>query len=445
MRTVSRFGSLEGVPSRPDVSFYMLAKERYTSQAFHELEAESLWPRVWQLACREEELPEPGDFFEYRILDQSIMIVRQIDDRIKAFYNTCRHRGTALVCGSGHVSEFRCPFHAWTYGLDGTLRSIPSPDEFCPNAEYSLADCRVETWGGFVFLNLDDAAPPLAEFLDPVPMRLASYHLENWACTRAVTMLFQCNWKVVIDAFSEAYHVVGTHPQLLLAFDDVNTEYENVGIHSHMVTPFFVPSPRVGEVPESAIVESLAAAFEESMDDGGGSPGSGIEVPPGVNVREFMIKLRREGAAAQGVDLNDLTDDQLSESDCWGIFPNMCLQMNGDECLGWRARPNENDPNSCLIDMTVYRPVPAGTARKPVEWEFQSNWRDHEWGLTLRQDYENLPRIQAGMRQKGCAGVVLGERQESRLRNFNAVLDGYIKAGPWSENESAEERPALLA
>src|SRR5215468_7467704 len=99
----------------------VLTKDRYTSREFFDLEMERLWPRVWQIACREEEVPNVGDYFEYTIGDQSILVVRQDPDTIKAFFNACPHRGTRLACGTGcyQREQIRCPYHGWRWDLSG--------------------------------------------------------------------------------------------------------------------------------------------------------------------------------------------------------------------------------------------------------------------------------------------------------------------------------------
>src|SRR3954466_8374552 len=141
-------------------------KDRYISPAFLELEMERLWSRVWQIACREEEVAEPADFVEYTIGDQSVLVVRTTDGELAAHHNACLHRGTRLAQGAGTFpdADIRCRYHAWRYGLDGRLLQIVDDHEFdaVPD-DLCLARVRVDTWGGFVFVNLDPAAEPLLD------------------------------------------------------------------------------------------------------------------------------------------------------------------------------------------------------------------------------------------------------------------------------------------
>ena len=134
-----------------------IAVARYTSREFHELEKRLLWSRVWQMACRLEEIPEVGDTTLYEICDKSVLIVRSGPDEVRAFWNSCRHRGRQLITDPGFVQQLRCPFHGFTWNLDGSLAYVPSRWDF-PQIEddrLGLGALRVGTWAGFVFVNPD--------------------------------------------------------------------------------------------------------------------------------------------------------------------------------------------------------------------------------------------------------------------------------------------------
>lgn len=162
--------------ARADVAGFLVSedglvpKERYTSPSFAELEMDRLWSRVWQVACREEELAEPGDYIEYMVGDQSVLVVRTGSGNVQAFFNTCLHRGTRLASGCGTFAEgrIRCPYHAWCYGLDGRLADVPDREEFPPiPADLQLGEVRAEVWGGFVFVCLDRGARRCASSSSP--------------------------------------------------------------------------------------------------------------------------------------------------------------------------------------------------------------------------------------------------------------------------------------
>jgi phenylpropionate dioxygenase-like ring-hydroxylating dioxygenase large terminal subunit len=229
-------------------------KARYTSRAFARFELDRLWSRVWQVACREEQLAEPGAFVEYEIGEQSVLVVRGDDGEIRAFHNACLHRGTRLATGAGCFADgvVQCRYHAWRYALDGRLTEVVDAHEFTALPEgLCLRAVRVDTWGGFVFVNLDPDAPPLLDFLDPLPSLLAPYHLEDMRLRAHLSTVLPANWKSVVDAFNESYHVQGTHPQILAWTDDVSIAYEQLGDHARYgrlagARRELRPSPRLG-------------------------------------------------------------------------------------------------------------------------------------------------------------------------------------------------------
>ena len=138
---------------------------RYTSRDFHDLEKEKLWKRTWQMACREEDIPDVGDTIVYDITDMSFLVVRSAPDRIQAYWNACLHRGRILKEFDGHVDELRCPFHGYCWNLDGSLKQVPAAWDF-PQVEpdqFHLPEVQVGTWGGFVFINPDTDAEPFAD------------------------------------------------------------------------------------------------------------------------------------------------------------------------------------------------------------------------------------------------------------------------------------------
>src|SRR5690349_13880063 len=147
-----------------------IPKQRYFDPEFFATEAELFWPRVWQMACRLEEIPQPGDVVEYEILDQSIIVVRTGDLAVHAHHNVCRHRAVKLVEGQTSCpSGFVCSFHGWCFGLDGANTYVEQPEMFQPDnlapQDLSLVPVRCEVWGGCAWINLDDNAAPLRECL----------------------------------------------------------------------------------------------------------------------------------------------------------------------------------------------------------------------------------------------------------------------------------------
>ena len=227
--TIARDGELIESPTK-----HVIPKERYVSQEFFDLEMERLWPRVWQMACREEEVPEVGDFLEYTIGDESILVTRSRPDTIHAFYNTCPHRGTRLAAGVGNFAtgEIRCRYHAWRFELDGSNKEVVDRFDFpstMTDADVCLNHVRVGRWGGFVFINMDPDCESLESFLGPLPGLLEPYRFEKMRFRSYRSVILPANWKSVLDAFNESYHVQGTHPQLLRWTDDTAIQYGPLG------------------------------------------------------------------------------------------------------------------------------------------------------------------------------------------------------------------------
>ncbi|MBH0123599.1 aromatic ring-hydroxylating dioxygenase subunit alpha, partial [Rhodococcus sp. CX] len=206
----------EKVPEKYRLDRAFIPKARYIDAEFQKLEVDKMFTHTWQIACRVEELPDVGCFVEYEIGKFSILLVRESKSEIRAYHNACRHRGTRLARGRGRVGSLICPFHGWRWNLDGSIRLVLDREEFVPRSDDDLGLVRVraEQWGGFVFINLDPEAVPLLEYLDPVARIFAPFQLENFRYRWGKGIIAPCNWKTAMDAFLEAYHVAGTHPQL---------------------------------------------------------------------------------------------------------------------------------------------------------------------------------------------------------------------------------------
>ncbi len=237
---------------------------RYVSPEFARLERDRLWPRVWQLACSLDHVANPGDFHEYRVGDLSVLLVRGDDGELRAFQNACRHRGSALCDGTGGgLIEIRCPFHRWTWDLSGRLREVPSRRVFgILNDDVPLIPVQVDTWGPMVFVNLALDAEPLAEFLEEVPDDCAWARLDEMRCLMSVTGPARCNWKTLIDGFSETYHVQGIHREMLPMCDDVNGPQHIWHRHGKLEQSYGLPSPRLRDRPSD---QQVWDAFVEIM------------------------------------------------------------------------------------------------------------------------------------------------------------------------------------
>jgi phenylpropionate dioxygenase-like ring-hydroxylating dioxygenase large terminal subunit len=476
-------------PLRPVSEIKMSAEDvkvpvdRYVSREFLEKEKTLLWPKVWQLVCREDELAEAGDYYEYLSGDQSYLLVRDADGAIQAMYNVCVHRGNIIKTGTGNLGKsIICPFHMWSYNLDGSLRKITDRETFCDldDAKLGLKKVAVDTWAGWVFINPDaDNAMPLLEFLSPIPEILAPYHLEYLTPLGLnLTTTVSANWKVAVEAFLEVYHVHAIHPQLLPNGDDVNVLFEHWELHSRMTRTFGVPSPRLGEVELEEIVEALfgpapdtdasdarpiipgegTAAAVTDPDDRRSRPSNGgsgdyfkslvhdvgspweflapyrdedgtIELPDGVTLRTIFRQFYERSGRIKGVDFSGLEPDQIVDNFHYLIFPNVIVNVNLGSILFFRFNPDPHDPNMCTWDMITFDwivdPQRAKEVRSPHKIIAE---KAESLGILLDQDVEQMPRVQRGIRTGGIEHMTLS-RQESRLLHFNAVLDRQLASG----------------
>ncbi|MCU1457950.1 MAG: (2Fe-2S)-binding protein [Actinomycetia bacterium] len=422
-----------------------LPAARYTSPEFLELELEHLFGKVWQMAGREEQIPAPGDFLEYQIGDESVIIVRSESGGLDAFPNVCLHRGTQLAHGCGHFdgNSIRCPYHSWTYSIDGTLRFVPDREEFpdLPD-DLALQHVQVDSWGGFIFVNLDRDAKPLLEMLEPLPTLLAAYHLEELKFRSYLSTVIHANWKTVVDAFNEAYHVQGLHQQILAWTDDVAIAYEQFPLgHAHYgqigaARGILRPSPRLGLDPSEydegellfSRVNALGGAFMGAERDA--VQALRDEGPPeGQTLLEAYQHYRLGVLNGRGFDTSGLEPAQMTSVEDTFVFPNVVGPLFPGTALMFRVRPNGHDPNSCLKDTWVLEWPDPGSDWKMPKIRDYPNWHDRDWGEVTEQDYNNLGNVQAGMRSKACEGLRLNPRQEGNVLRMHEVVDEYITKG----------------
>jgi phenylpropionate dioxygenase-like ring-hydroxylating dioxygenase large terminal subunit len=215
---------------------------RYTDPEFLRLELKYLWRRSWLYACHADELPSPGSFQLWNRTGSPILIVRGKDQVIRAFYNTCRHRGAPLVRdAAGKVEGLVCQYHGWTYGLDGRLLNLRDKRDFTgfDMSCYPLSAVRCEQLGNWVFVNEDRDAPPLLEALAPIPSFLTDIQPEQTRFVHKKSYHVRCNVKVLLDAFLEVYHLKSIHQNTVDRFLDHRGTTITLWPHGHslMVTP----------------------------------------------------------------------------------------------------------------------------------------------------------------------------------------------------------------
>jgi nitrite reductase/ring-hydroxylating ferredoxin subunit len=406
-----------------------LSIERYVSREWHDREVEKMWKRVWQVACREEEIPAVGDSIIYEIADSSLIVVRTGPDSVRAFHNSCLHRGRLLRDQGGCVAELRCPFHGFTWDLDGQLTEIPSAWDFgyINRANYRLPEARVTCWDGWVFICMDHEAAPLQDYLGDF-----SEHWSRWPSAGRTTNLhivkhLKCNWKVSLDAFIESFHVIATHPQLLVSLDDVNTQYdtyEGQPSFNRMISAQAVSSPHLGKpVSEQEIIDSL-------LSEGRGRP----ELSAEQTARDVLASVvKRDYSLAAGEEI-DCTISEAIDAIQYYVFPNF-VPWAGLSPIVYRFRPAGNDPEASIMDIWLLQHDPSEPRRRPPppvvldsDTPFSSVLQLGRLALIFDQDMANLGPVQRGLRASVRPAVSLATYQESRIRHYSTTLDRYLES-----------------
>jgi len=186
----------------------------YTSDVFYKREVERIWRKAWNFLGHVDQVPKPGDYVALEFAGVPLVIVRGKDMVIRAFANACRHRGTTLLdAGSGNCNIIVCPYHSWSYDLDGALAAAPEmqkTEDFDPK-ENGLIPLRLESWGNFLFVCFDDAALPLAQWLGGLPGKLKGHALDNMMLARRKIFDMECNWKLFVENAKESYHIATVH------------------------------------------------------------------------------------------------------------------------------------------------------------------------------------------------------------------------------------------
>ncbi len=436
-----------GVPlamGRPD----FVPAARYYDPVFADLERTRLWHRVWQMACRLEELPSPGDYVEYTICDQSVLLVRVDDVTVAAYHNACRHRATELAKGTGTFREGRivCPFHGWRWDLDGQNHSVYGAHAFDQDLlapeEICLRRARVELWGGCAWINLDPSAPPLLEALDPMPSMLDPLGVADMRVHWWKEVILPANWKLAQEAFMEGYHVPRTHPQLTLGhpeqydLDSLVFSVHPRGHSSFQLRPNAQAKKgqQVGVDEIDAIIESvhqLSSGLEAMTLARDVHVIEGMRhrtVPDGSTFGAELVKAVYQSAEGAGIPLPPPDPAALAR---WGgvffVFPNFFVLPQYGNALVYRSRPNGADPESCRFELWSLS-IPArgdDTPRPTLGGPYAPDDADH-WPRIPRQDFSNIGRQQRGIHSLSIDGMRLSHTYEAGIANMHEHLDSYL-------------------
>ena len=187
----------------------------YTSEDFYRREVENIFRKTWNFVGRADETPNPGDYRALDVCGEPIIVLRDKGGEIRAFANTCRHRGAQIVEGKGNCRALSCPYHGWVYALNGDLIGSSGMEKTLDfdRAKYGLAKLRVDTWAGFVFVNFSQSGPSLQQHLGDLPAELASYRFGDYVTVSRHEWDLKCNWKIFLENAMEEYHTPVVHRQ----------------------------------------------------------------------------------------------------------------------------------------------------------------------------------------------------------------------------------------
>ncbi|MGD9996020.1 MAG: SRPBCC family protein [Ilumatobacteraceae bacterium] len=403
--------------------------DRYTSREWHEREVAGLWKRVWQFACREEQIPHVGSHIVYDIAGLSFIVMRSAPDEIKAFHNVCLHRGRQLKDHSGRCAELRCPYHGFAWDLGGNLASVPARWDFdhIDDSSFALPEARVGTWGGFVFINPDPDAAPLEQFLGDLPNHFDRWNLADRYIQGHVHKVIRANWKVVQEAFCESYHVGATHPQALPYLGDVNSQIDIWDTFARVLTPGGTASPLLGWTPtEEDILRYMLdiRTDEESF----------VALAEGQTARAASAAAARERwRPVVGAAVDEWSDAEFIDNIDYTLFPNM-HPWGAFNRICYRFRPNGDDHRTAIMEVfllapfTGERPTPAATTYLGPDDEWTAAPELGMLAKVFQQDSYNMPMVQKGLEQTPKPGVTLANYQESKVRWLHHLLGEWVGA-----------------
>lgn len=418
--------------------------ERYYEQSFADLENTKMWMHTWQWAARVEDVPNIGDYIEYTVVEETVMVVRVDADTIKVMRNVCPHRATKLVedCGTFGGGQIVCPFHGWRWKLNGDMSYLYGRHGFVEGsvdpAIVNLPEVRSEIKYGFVWINFDNEAPSFDEFIAPIDENVAPLAIERMRMRWWKYAVVPANWKITLEAFMEAYHVMQAHPEIAMGGygDDYDPDHTTYTIKGN------------GHVSAGGAVMKPGEQRHPAM--------------PGIEFGEWFLEMNRvmfEGTDAYTTIREDMIGDRIRNQDLADdkiiptymqefhayckdagielpapdpkasgyayMFPNFVFLGTTGNLLFYRVRPNGTDPNSCIYEVFALQiPTPEGYNLPPVRPEGPLEVKD--WPFVLRQDMENVTRQQAGYRSKGFKQAVMSPRYEPMIYAMHNEIDRYI-------------------
>jgi phenylpropionate dioxygenase-like ring-hydroxylating dioxygenase large terminal subunit len=430
---------LQSLPQQ-DVPFKITNPERipakrYYDEAFYKLECELLWPRVWQMAARLEEIAHVGDWVEYKILDQSVIVVRA-KSGVKAFRNVCRHRGMQLASGHGNceVQGFTCPFHGWRWNIEGENTFVYGRQMFSEEnleaAELNLTPVRCELWGGCAFINLDDDAAPLLDCIKPMADQLVTRNVDKMKMEWWLAADLPVNWKLAMEAFMEGYHLMRTHPQIYELSLPGQDRYGGSGGNFAPIRPPKTSREYVDTLIEhmdrlnvgmAGMIHATDVAIARELRDT-------LELPDdvGAAAKVFSKRLNQEitrQGRARGAPVPDLTTADPVAPVLF-VFPHYFMLPQFGNMSSYRIRPL--GPERCLFELWALTVMPEDEEHEPPRAPVPMAHNDPRWPPIPMQDYDNLPMQQLGLHADSFKYMRLSRQVEGLISNYQRLIDGFL-------------------
>ncbi len=354
----------------PDLSLAStIPADWYLDPSTFDREQERIFGRTWQLVGHPEQVPLPGDFFTCTVAGEPLVITRGEDGALHALSNVCRHRAGPVARGAGHRKALQCGYHGWTYGLNGELRSTPDWDGVrgFEKARQCLPAFRIETWGPFLFVNLDAGAPPLPEFLGSIPKETRDLPLEHMSLFKRVDYEVACNWKVYVDNYLEGYHIPIVHPGLFRQLDYRAYRVETASLHSKQHAP-------------------LRTKGEDSL------------------------------------YRHNLPDGAAPEALYYWLFPNLMLNLYPDNLQSNVVLPLSPERTLTRFEWYVLDPKSPGVAEA-----FAHSFAFSD--QVQREDIEICEAVQRGLRSRTYRAGRYSVLRENGVHHFHGLLDRYLSNG----------------
>lgn len=432
--TIPPKGVLE--PGFEDIDYATVPTTRYTSEEYHQREVKHLWHKVWQVAGWAADIPNPGDTMTYDIADIAALIVRQPDLSLKAYHNSCLHRGMRICEGGSGLNSLRCPFHGFNWKLDGTVKNVPEKWDFpqFADAELSLPQLKVAEWQGYIMINPDPDAAPLSDFLGSLPQQWddAGWDLTNRFKAVHVTKKIRSNWKVAQEAFLEFLHGNYVHTNSIVPAAPAEAMRQDVfegephfarGIG---VAGVLTQEGDLVQAREQKAVDHFIAYYAPELGDG-----PELKVGQGQSARDKIEEITiQKFKQDYGVDLSDLNRFDMIDYVWYNIFPNFMPWPTLGYPLGYWFRP-DGGPSACTMDVILLLPFegerPPSAERVVIGPDEPTEPVIGPIGRILDEDMANMERIQKGIEASATGKVNFANYNEVRLRHFHRTLAGYVQ------------------